>query len=98
MTNTEELIQIERAKLMAEVSRIDVALSALRGYDGIPRPAKERATRVKVTEGANPTIAKPKRGAKPGRVVSEETKAKMRAAHAARKAAQTPQAENVAAE
>lgn len=72
MLNIREMLNVEKMKLLAAIREIDTAVGALNGSQIAPaKPAK---------------AAKASYAEKPKRVVTEETKAKMRAAHAARKA------------
>lgn len=92
MQNIRELLSIEKAKLVAGIREIDVALVAIGTYDGVPvaMPAKApRVSRVRVTEGANPELVAPakKAGRAKGSKVSADTKAAMAASQRAWRAA-----------
>ena len=82
-----DVLRNRLVEVQAEADELRDAIAKLSASTIIGRDHSEDATSMPLVRPLPSTSrAIAKRGAKPGRVVSEETKAKMRAAHAARKA------------
>jgi hypothetical protein len=91
-------LNADRRRLVGELERVNKAIQALTGATAKPQPvAKHPARHGQPAESKAAASKNNKRGRPKGRPVSEETRAKMRAAWARRKALQAQAAETPAA-